>query len=183
MRSLITGMEITKRDVPQDYNSLTGMYSDVPEDDDIEKGGSKWPSISKRDDDAEDGDEEGDEFNKFVPMIAAIEKGDEHIVYGIVYEPDTVDAQGDKASAEEIKKAAYDFMEHAQSFKVMHKGKSVDIKVLESYVAPQKLTVAGKTIKKGTWVLAARINDAKIWKAVKAGKLKGFSMAGYAKVS
>jgi ABC-type molybdate transport system substrate-binding protein len=35
------------------------------------------------------------------------EKG---IVYGIVYEPDTVDAQGDFTTSEEIQKASYNFM-------------------------------------------------------------------------
>lgn len=114
--------------------------------------------------------------------IVPIEKGDEHIVYGIVYEPDTEDAQHDMASAEEIKKAAYDFMEHVQSFKVMHKGKKVKVRILENYIAPVDFTVNKRKIKKGSWVLVTRVLDKKLWAGIKAGRLTGYSMAGYAKV-
>lgn len=127
------------------------------------------------------GDEEGEEIEKDI-VIVPVKKGDQHICYGIVYEPDTVDAQGDSANAEEIKKAAYDFMEHVQTFKVMHKGKKVNIKILENYIAPVDFTIAKKTVKKGSWVLVTRVLDSKVWKDIKAGKLTGYSMAGYAKV-
>lgn len=122
-----------------------------------------------------------EEIEKDIELVP-VEKGDEHIVYGVVYEPDTVDAQGDQANAEEIKKAAYDFMEHVQTFKVMHKGKKVKIKILENFIAPVNFTIAKRTIKKGSWVLVTRVLDSKVWKDIKAGKLTGYSMAGYAKV-
>jgi len=108
---------------------------------------------------------------------------DEHIICGVVYEPDVEDTQGDKANELEIRKAAYQFMEQVQTFKVMHKGKKVKVKVLESYVAPTDFTVASQPIKKGSWVLTVRVLDKKIWKAVKDGELTGFSMAGYAKTA
>jgi len=108
---------------------------------------------------------------------------DERIVGGIVYEPDVVDAQGDKANEVEIRKAAYKFMEDVQAFKVMHKGKAVKVKVLESYIAPVDLTVESTSIKKGTWLITVRVLEKKIWDAVKSGELTGFSMAGYAKTS
>ena len=114
--------------------------------------------------------------------IVPVKKGDEHIVYGIVYEPDTVDAQGDQANAAEIKKAAYGFMENVQTFKVMHKGKKVKVKILENYIAPVDFTIEKRNIKKGSWILVTRILDEKLWKDIKAGKLTGYSMAGYAQV-
>ena len=114
--------------------------------------------------------------------IVPVKKGDEHIVYGIVYEPDTVDAQGDQANAAEIKKAAYGFMENVQTFKVMHKGKKVKVKILENYIAPVDFTIEKRNIKKGSWILVTRILDKKLWKDIKSGKLTGYSMAGYAKV-
>lgn len=125
---------------------------------------------------------EGKIFEKFV-SIHAIDKADkeEHIVCGIVYEPDTEDSQGDEANEEEIRKAAYQFMEKVQLFKVMHKGKKVKVKILESYIAPVKFTLAKQKVKKGTWLITVRVLDKKIWKAVKDGELNGFSMAGYAK--
>lgn len=114
--------------------------------------------------------------------IIPIKKGDEQIVAGIVYEPDTEDAQGDQANAEEIKKAAYDFMEHVQTFKVMHKGSKVKVKILENYIAPVDFTIEDRDVKKGSWLLVSRILDKKLWKSIKAGKLTGYSMAGYARV-
>ena len=171
----------------------------------------KWPSISdidKRDEEPEPQSEsvgkstdenpwpsllshlEGEGFEKVekaismhVPVFAKADDKDEHIVYGIVYEPDTVDAQGDKASAEEIQKAAYHFMENNPTFKVMHKGKAVKVKVLESYIAPTDFSIEKRTVKKGSWVLVTRINDKKLWKDIKEGKFTGYSMAGYAKVA
>lgn len=114
--------------------------------------------------------------------IVLVEKADEQIVYGIVYEPDTKDAQGDQASAKEIQKAAYDFMENAQAFKVMHKGKKVKVQILENYIAPCDFEIEKRKVKKGSWVLVTRVLDSKLWKEIKAGNLTGYSMAGYAKV-
>jgi len=121
------------------------------------------------------------EIEKDIEIIP-VEKGDEHIVYGIVYEPDTIDAQGDEADAGEIQKAAYDFMEHVQTFKIMHKGNKVKVRILENYIAPVDFTIEKRKVKKGSWVLVTRILDKKLWTEIKAGKLTGYSMAGYAQV-
>ena len=114
--------------------------------------------------------------------IVPIEKGDQHIVYGIVYEPDTKDAQGDQADEKEIRKAAYYFMEHVQTFKVMHKGSKVKIRILENYIAPVDFMIGKRKVKKGSWVLVTRVLDKKVWQDIKAGKLTGYSMAGSAKI-
>ena len=128
--------------------------------------------------------EEDKTFEKDI-RIFPIDKADkdEHIVCGIVYEPDTVDAQGDKADETEIRKAAYQFMEDVQKIRVNHQGKPIKARVLESYIAPQDLTIAKQAIKKGTWVMTTRVLDAKVWKSIKAGELTGYSMAGYARAS
>jgi len=126
-------------------------------------------------------EKEEEEVEKGIELVP-LEKGDEQIVYGIVYEPDIVDAQGDQASANEIKKAAYGFMENAQAFKVMHKGKKVKVKILENYIAPVDFTIAKRKVKKGSWVLVTRVLDKKLWQAIKAGNLTGYSMAGIARV-
>ena len=124
---------------------------------------------------------EGEQFDEPIELVP-VAKGDEHIVYGIVYEPNTEDAQGDQANAEEIKKAAYDFMEHCQDFKVMHKGKKVKIRILENYIAPVAFSIGKRKVKKGSWVLVTRVLDKKVWEDIKSGKLTGYSMAGYAKI-
>ena len=126
---------------------------------------------------------EGKKFEKFISVYAIDKADDEHIVCGIVYEPDVVDAQGDKANEIEIRKAAYRFMEDVQTIKVMHKGKKVNVKMLESYIAPIEFMVNKQVIKKGSWVMTVRVLDENIWKAVKDGVLTGFSMAGYARAS
>lgn len=125
---------------------------------------------------------EGKKFEKFI-SVYLVDKADsdEHIVCGVVYEPNVEDAQGDEANEVEIRKAAYQFMEEVQAFRVMHKGKKVKVRVLESFIAPVDFAVVNKSVKKGSWILTVRVLDKKIWKAVKDGELTGFSMAGYAK--
>lgn len=122
-------------------------------------------------------------FEKEISLIPLLKgtKKEERIVYGIVYEPDEEDSQGDVANAEEIRKAAYQFMEDCQTFKVMHKGSNVRVRILENYIAPVDFTIEKKSVKEGSWVLVTRILDPKIWKAIKKGKLTGYSMAGYAR--
>lgn len=120
---------------------------------------------------------EGESFEKEIPIF--ISKADQRIVSGIVYEPDVEDSQGDTASAEEIRKAAYDFMQNVQKFKINHK-KSADVKVLESYIAPTDLTIEKQKVKKGSWILTVRVLNKKLWEAVKSGSISGFSMAGEA---
>lgn len=120
-------------------------------------------------------------FEKYVPIFDVSKKKDERIVCGIVYEPDVEDSQGDKADAEEIKKAAYKYMEHAQRFKVNHKGYNVEVAILESYIAPVDFTIGKQKIKKGSWLMTTRILDDEIWKKIKSGELTGYSMAGWAR--
>jgi len=122
-----------------------------------------------------------EKFISVYPIDKADAKSkDEHIVCGIVYEPDVEDAQGDAADETEIRKAAHYFMENSQQFKIMHKGSRASVKVLESYLAPVNFTISGQKIRKGTWIIKARILDKETWEAVKNGSLKGFSMAGFA---
>lgn len=113
-----------------------------------------------------------------VNIISKSDDDDERIVVGVVYEPDEEDTQGDYATAEEIRTAAYSFMENGQTYHVMHKGVAVNIGVLESYLAPVEFAVGEETVKKGTWMLTSRIIDADMWADIKSGKLAGYSMGG-----
>ncbi|MBA7545030.1 hypothetical protein ES705_37392 [subsurface metagenome] len=124
--------------------------------------------------------EETKKFRKFMPIFDVSKKEDEHIVAGVVYSPDEVDSQGDTATEEEIRKAAYRFIEDVQKFKVNHQGKYIKTKILEFYLAPQNLIIAGQDIKKGSWIMILRILDEVVWKKIKSGELTGFSLAGRA---
>ncbi|MBA7552155.1 hypothetical protein ES705_44710 [subsurface metagenome] len=138
----------------------------------------------------------GDELKKMFPE-EKIEKIDfrfkkvdkkEHIVGGIIYEPDKEDTQGDEASAKEIWKALKNYMIKGKSIKVMHKGKAKSVPIVECFQAEEDTHKGGSgpehLIKKGAWWLSIYLGDEpEIWKDILAGKLNGFSMAGRAAAS
>jgi len=115
-------------------------------------------------------------------LLKAEENGEERYVLGVVLEPETVDAQKDIYSAEEIRRAAHRFMEEFGGLGLQHQMRVNDrVKVLETYLAPTDLKLDGTTVKKGTWLLAVRILDDAIWAAVKEGRLTGLSIGGTAR--
>jgi len=118
---------------------------------------------------------------KEVPLLLLVkeEDDDERIVYGIVYEPDETDTQGDTANAEWIRKACHYFMENSQAIKMNHKGGKISASVLENYITLWKGSIGGRAVKAGTWLLSLRINSPKVWDKIKKGELTGFSMAGW----
>jgi len=171
--SLITGMPIKKAEPSGIHNNMTGMYDSESEVALRKARGVRWPTLV--------GTEDSEAFVCDVPFCKADKE--EQIVYGIVYEPDTEDSQGDEASAAEIEKAAHAFLANSRVMKVMHKGKPAKIEVVESYIAPEDFELGEQEIKKGSWVVAAHVSDKKIWKAIKDGTLTGFSMAGVARAA
>ena len=108
---------------------------------------------------------------------------EQRVVGGVVYEPDLEDAQGDMATAEEIEKAAYYFMETSQQIKVMHQGRAINAKVIECFISPADFEIEGQTVRKGSWWMSVRVNDDEAWEAVKSGEITGFSMGGVAQAA
>lgn len=112
------------------------------------------------------------------------EEGDEEerYVLGEVLVPDEFDAQGDAYTEHYVRKAAHFFMEYGHRLGLMHERTLSDnrVRILESYVAPIDMQIEDRCVKKGTWLLAARIVDDELWAAVKAGKLTGWSIEGTA---
>lgn len=107
--------------------------------------------------------------------------GDKRLVGGVVYEPDTLDAQGDSASEEEIQKAAHNFMIDSKTVGIMHKEDAGPrAKIVESYTAPARMQVGNQFVKRGTWVMVVKILDNELWDLVKSDKITGFSMGGRA---
>ncbi len=106
---------------------------------------------------------------------------EEHYVLGVVLEPETVDSQGDIYSADEIRKSAHLFMQDFGNIGLQHEGHINDkAKILESYVAPAQFILNDQIIKKGTWMLGARILDDDLWQAIKKGEITGWSIGGSA---
>ena len=121
----------------------------------------------------------GESVEKFVPIHKLDEE--HRLVYGVVYSPDEVDAQGDFARAPVIEKMAHVFMAQFQKTDVMHdEVDRSEILVVESYIAPVDFTMGDQEVTKGSWVLVTKILDDDIWEKVKKGELTGYSMGGAA---
>jgi len=117
-------------------------------------------------------------LRKRIPLLKTTEA---RYVFGIVLEPEKVDAQQDIYSAAEVRDAAHRFMEEYRNLGLMHrKILGEQVKILESYLAPAEFEVDGTLIKKGTWLLAVRVVDEELWTQIKAGDLTGFSIGGSA---
>lgn len=118
-------------------------------------------------------------FEKQVRVLVNKEDSAEKLVYGVVYEPDSIDAHEDFMTAEEIEKAAHTFMKDYRNLDKQHDFVPGAGEVVESYVAPDDFTVGGETIKKGSWVLVTKATD-EVWEAIQKGEITGYSMAGTA---
>ncbi|MCY8258898.1 XkdF-like putative serine protease domain-containing protein [Bacillus spizizenii] len=118
------------------------------------------------------------DFQKEVKVLTK-EADEQKLVYGIVYEPDTVDAHGDFMTAAEIEKAAHGFLKDAREIDKQHDFQGGVGEVVESYVAPADFEMNGKTIKKGSWVLVTKASE-EVWEQIKKGEITGYSMAGTA---
>lgn len=107
------------------------------------------------------------------------------IVLGPVLVPDEVDLQGEFINADEIEKTAHGFVKGLVYGKVrpgeMHKNFEGDIQVVESYLMPCDGIINGRAVAKGTWMLGVHIPDDEVWRKVRTGVYKGFSVGGYAR--
>ena len=115
--------------------------------------------------------------------VRLIKQDEERFVLGVVLVPDEVDSQGDIYDEDTVRKAAHYFMEETQGLGLMHRGGALGrerVRVLESYICPADTYIEGQFVRKGTWLLAARVLDEQLWQAVKEGRLTGWSIEGYA---
>lgn len=105
------------------------------------------------------------------------------VAYGIVYAPDQEDAHGDTASAETIRKAAYEFMREARlkNIDTEHSFTNEMAYVCESWLV-RKGDELFPDEPEGAWAVGIRIGDPDIWQRLKAGDLTGISLAGIARV-
>ena len=113
--------------------------------------------------------------------VIKIKKTVEGVAYGIVYAPDEVDAQGDFARADEIKKAAYEFMKNLSGRNV---DKNHSFEKQNAYIAESWLVRKGDPVfekeKDGAWAVGIKLEDDKLIEGIKKGEIKGLSMAGQA---
>lgn len=131
--------------------------------------------------------------NVSVTMKAA--RDEEQIVYGIVLDPNAVDAHNDWAPPAEIQQTAHDYLSKSRLVGLEHERKT-KAKVVESFVEtypseadyraamkmqPHSITqrkFGNDVLRSGAWVLGVKLEDPE-WKAYKRGEITGFSMGGF----
>lgn len=128
--------------------------------------------------------DETEELSWFSPFIR-IEKAEEkRLVTSIVLQPEITDAQRDITNEDEIEKTAHRFVaDYNRYTKIgyMHKDFRRKLQLAESWTTKGPQIIGGKNIKEGTWLMTVKVLDDKVWKGVKAGKIRGFSVGGRAK--
>ena len=88
-------------------------------------------------------------------------------------------------SEDTIKKASELFLmrSNQNNATLEHKEKLNGMSVVESWVIDNpemdKSKEYGFSLPKGTWMISMKVNNEDIWKEVKLGKVKGFSIEGY----
>ena len=105
-----------------------------------------------------------------------------HFVTGVVYEPMSLDTQGDYMTADEIQKAAHWYAKNGSGVDIQHDEEKLEgAAVVESWIAKADFTLDKTDIKKGTWLMTVEISDPDIWDKIEKGELTGFSMGGKGK--
>ena len=101
-------------------------------------------------------------------------------VLGPVLVPNRVDLQKDWATPGEIENACHRFMMKYQRLSAGHRRlvKSDEAVIVESYTTPIDLKIGTHEIPQGTWMIGARIYEAKMMKQVDDGVYRGFSVEG-----
>lgn len=110
---------------------------------------------------------------------------EKHLIYGVVYEPNVIDAHGGWMAADDIEKACHSFLDKSQEIGLEHSTKAAAAKPVENYIAPADFEMEGQTVTKGSWVMVTHVDvrhedGAGLWKAIKSGDYTGYSWSGWA---
>lgn len=98
---------------------------------------------------------------------------------GVAYPADEIDSHGDFASAEDVEKAAWQYLTKARGVGLMHKsGTDGAGVVVESYIyRGPDWTVDDQIVKAGDWLLGVVWDEAS-WQEIQTGRLRGYSIQG-----
>jgi hypothetical protein len=103
------------------------------------------------------------------------------VLYCVVLEPHTIDAQDDVMTKDDIEKTAHAYLEKSRVIGGEHT-KAIDAVPVESFIAPQDFTVSGQygdqVVKEGSWVLGVKVKDPAEWQKVLDGDYTGVSIGG-----
>lgn len=104
---------------------------------------------------------------------------DAGFILAAVLVPDEIDLQGDVISAEEIERAAYDYMEASQRGSYMHKQVLQDVVLVESTILRAETMINGVPLAKGTWLVGFRVYNEELRELIKDGTITGLSIGGW----
>lgn len=125
------------------------------------------------------------------------DRPEEQIVYGVVLDPNAIDAHDDWAPPLEIQRTAHGYLEKSRVVGLEH-AKRVQARVVESFVEqypteadykaaiemrPHKVTrrpFGGDHLMSGAWVIGVKLENEE-WQEYKAGRITGFSMGGFSR--
>lgn len=112
--------------------------------------------------------------------------GIEGTLIGVVYAPELPDSEGDVASAEVIKEAAWDYLRHSRALEIEHFGAVLapeKVSVVESFIVSKagdaRLdSILPRDKQPGAWAVVLKIDDPALKTAVANGDIAGLSMFG-----
>lgn len=110
---------------------------------------------------------------------------EKQIVYGVIFEPDMVDAHEEFVAKDDIENAAHDYLikmrrETDESRAKLSHSLELDDRtdIVESYIAPTDFKLDEILVKEGSWIIAMKIHDEQLWKETEESII-GFSAGGY----
>lgn len=128
-------------------------------------------------------------LGKEKPLRIFLEENEKRIVMGAVLVPDKPiyrNQDGEEFyitfSADTIEKLAHDFLRMGRNynFSYQHDGAVEGVSVIESWIVSDtemdKSAQYGMRLPKGTWVMAAKIDNEELWRSIRKGDAKGFSI-------
>lgn len=166
---------IQKEELPDFFKSALEQYKSMNE---LEKSefegfikGWKKKSVKK-------------EVCKDVSILKSETAEEKRVVFGELLIPGEFDLHNDIMTEETIEKAAHTFLSGLHvttTIGIQHNdftpGK---VNIVESYIQKSDDEISGKKVKKGSWMVAFKINDDDVWSGVKSGAITGFSIGGLA---
>jgi hypothetical protein len=123
------------------------------------------------------------ESENAVPIVKLDEE--QRVIYGwgsVIAEKGApvTDLQGDQISPSELVKATTEFMLDARIAKAMHDGGQIG-EVVHSFPLVSDIAKAfGIQSDREGWMVAVKVNSAEVWKRVKDGELRAFSIGAFA---
>jgi len=101
---------------------------------------------------------------------------------GIVMEPETVDTQKQKTTADDIEKAMIYWACNGGSVDLMHSFEAImdeRVDVVENWICRAEFLLGEYTVKVGTWLSTTKWQtDGKYWAAIKDGTFNAYSIGG-----